>query len=388
MPGSGFWPGGHARSESPVRPAGGGFLFGAGRTPPGSPPLPGRSALLLAAATRWVRIERTINDLDVDGLRVLVRADLTVPLDGTRITDDTRIRASLPTLNALISRGARVIVCAHLGRPGGKPDPAYSLAPVAARLGELLGGPVVLAADTIGPYALAAVAAVLPGGVVMLENLRFNPGESSKDDAVRGAFADRLAALADVYVCDGFGVVHRKHASVYDVPLRLPHAAGYLVAAETAALDRLTGDIQRPYVVVLGGAKVADKIGVVGKLITRADTTLIGGGMGFTLLAAQGYPVGASQVEDGQIETVRGYLDQAGRGGGDIVLPADIVVAAGRGAGAPRQVGGVGVCPRAPSPPRFLPPAAPRGRRRPSGTGPWACPRRRPTRLAPGRSPR
>ena len=281
---------------------------------------------------------RTINDLDVDGLRVLVRADLNVPLDGTRITDDTRIRASLPTLNALISRGARVIVCAHLGRPGGKPDPAYSLAPVAARLGELLGGPVVLAADTIGPYALAAVAAVLPGGVVMLENLRFNPGESSKDDAVRGAFADRLAALADVYVCDGFGVVHRKHASVYDVPLRLPHAAGYLVAAETAALDRLTGDIQRPYVVVLGGAKVADKIGVVGKLITRADTTLIGGAMAFTFLAAQGYPVGASQVEDGQIETVRGYLDQAGRGGGDIVLPADIVVAAGRGADAPRKV--------------------------------------------------
>jgi phosphoglycerate kinase len=281
---------------------------------------------------------RTINDLDVDGLRVLVRADLNVPLDGTRITDDTRIRASLPTLNALISRGARVIVCAHLGRPGGKPDPAYSLAPVAARLGELLGGPVVLAADTIGPYALAAVAAVLPGGVVMLENLRFNPGETSKDDAVRGAFADRLAALADVYVCDGFGVVHRKHASVYDVPLRLPHAAGYLVAAETAALDRLTGDIQRPYVVVLGGAKVADKIGVVGKLITRADTTLIGGAMAFTFLAAQGYPVGASQVEDGQIETVRGYLDQAGRGGGDIVLPADIVVAAGRGADAPRKV--------------------------------------------------
>ena len=281
---------------------------------------------------------RTINDLDVDGLRVLVRADLNVPLDGTRITDDTRIRASLPTLNALISRGARVIVCAHLGRPGGKPDPAYSLAPVAARLGELLGGPVVLAADTIGPYALAAVAAVLPGGVVMLENLRFNPGETSKDDAVRGAFADRLAALADVYVCDGFGVVHRKHASVYDVPLRLPHAAGYLVAAETAALDRLTGDIQRPYVVVLGGAKVADKIGVVGKLITRADTTLIGGAMAFTFLAAQGYPVGASQVEDGQVETVRGYLDQAGRGGGDIVLPADIVVAAGRGADAPRKV--------------------------------------------------
>src|ERR1017187_740474 len=206
MPGSGFWPGGHARSESPVRPAEGAFLCGPGRTQPGSPPLPGRSALLLAAATRWGRIMRTINDLDVDGLRVLVRADLNVPLDGTRITDDTRIRASLPTLNALISRGARVIVCAHLGRPGGKPDPAYSLAPVAARLGELLGG----------PDALAAVAAVLPGGVVMLENLRFNPGETSKDDAVRGAFADRLAALADVYVCDGFGVVHRKHASVYD----------------------------------------------------------------------------------------------------------------------------------------------------------------------------
>jgi phosphoglycerate kinase len=281
---------------------------------------------------------RTIDDLDVAGLRVLVRADMNVPLDGTRITDDGRIRASLPTLRALLARGARVVVCAHLGRPGGEPDPRYSLAPVAARLAELLGCQVVLAADTVGPAAHAAVAALRPGAVVMLENLRFNAGETSKDDAARWAFAGQLAALADVYVADGFGVVHRKHASVYEIAMRLPHAAGYLLAAETAALGRLAFSIERPYVVVIGGAKIADKLPMVGSLLDNADQILIGGAMAFTFLAARGYPVGSSLVEPGQIDTVRGYLDSAQRDGAEIVLPADIVVAPNRAADAPRTV--------------------------------------------------
>ena len=217
---------------------------------------------------------KTIDDLPVAGQRVLVRDDLNVPVDGGRVSDDGRIRAALATLTALLDRGAGVIVCAHLGRPKGEPDPRYSLAPVAARLSELLGRPVPLAADTVGPAAQAAVAALRPGGLVMLENLRFEEGETSKDDALRGAFADRLAALADQYVSDGFGAVHRKHASVWDVALRLPHAAGYLVQAEVAALSRLTADIRHPYVVVLGGAKVADKFEAIGSLISAADRIL------------------------------------------------------------------------------------------------------------------
>jgi phosphoglycerate kinase len=281
---------------------------------------------------------KTIDDIAVEGRRVLVRADLNVPLDGGHVADDARIQASVPTLTALTARDARVVVCAHLGRPGGKPDPAYSLAPVAARLGELLGRPVELAADTAGPAARAAVAPVRPGGVVMLENLRFNAEETSKDDAVRGAFADQLAALADRYVSDGFGVLHRKHASVYDVPMRLPHAAGCLVQAEVAALSRLTGDIRRPYAVVLGGAKVADKLGTVGSLIDRADRILIGGAMAFTFLAAQGYKIGTSRVETGQLDAVRGYLDKAARAGTEIVLPTDVVVAAEPAVDTPREV--------------------------------------------------
>ena len=269
---------------------------------------------------------KTIDDLAVDGLRVLVRADLNVPLDGGRIADDGRIRASLPTLTALTTRGARVIVCAHLGRPGGKPDPAYSLTPVAARLGELLGRPVELAADTTGPDARAAVAALRPGGVVMLENLRFNAPETSKDDVQRGRFADQLAGLADLYVSDGFGAVHRKHASVYDVALRLPHAAGYLVRAEVAALSRLTADIRRPYVVVLGGAKVADKFDAFGSLITGADRILVGGAMAFPFLAAQGDKVGTSLFEASQVDAAASYLERASLG--QIELPSDIVVAA------------------------------------------------------------
>ncbi len=275
---------------------------------------------------------KTIDDFEVAGLRVLVRADLNVPLDGGRVADDGRIRASLPTLTALTTRDAKVIVCAHLGRPGGKPDPRYSLAPVAVRLGELLGDRVDLAADLTA--ARAAVAALRPGGLVMLENLRFNAAETSKDDVQRGLFADQLAELADLYVADGFGAVHRKHASVYDVALRLPHAAGYLVQAEVAALSRLTADIRRPYVVVLGGAKVADKFDAIGSLITTADRILIGGAMAFPFLAAHGGKVGTSLLEAGQVDAAGGYLDRAAPG--QIELPSDVIAAAQRTA--PGQV--------------------------------------------------
>lgn len=209
---------------------------------------------------------------------------------------------------------------------------------MAGRLGELAGHPVGLAADTAGAAARAAVADLPPGGLVMVENLRFNEGETSKDDTLRGAFADQLAALADVYVSDGFGVLHRKHASVYDIATRLPHAAGYLVQAEVSALSRLTGDISRPYAVVLGGAKVADKIGAVDRLITLADRILIGGAMAFTFLAAKGYKVGTSLVEADQVDTVHGYLEQAAQAGTEIVLPVDVVVAARRASGAPAEV--------------------------------------------------
>ncbi len=280
---------------------------------------------------------KTIDDLDVRGRRVLVRADLNVPLDGSRITDDGKIRACIPTLNALLGRDGAVVVCSHLGRPAGAPDPAYSLAPVAARLGQLLGHPVAMAADTVGPAARSAAAALAPGEVLMLENLRFNPGETSKDDAIRGAFADQLASLAELYVGDGFGCVHRRHASVCDVPARLPHAAGYLIQAETAALQRLTGDIARPYVVVLGGAKVADKFPVVGSLIGLADRILIGGGMAFPFLAAEGHGTGLSLLE-GSPDTARVYLDQAARSGVELVLPPDLVVAVGRDDTAPPEV--------------------------------------------------
>ena len=277
---------------------------------------------------------KTIDDVEVTGLRVLVRADLNVPLDGGQVADDGRIRASLPTLTALTTRGAKVIVCAHLGRPGGKPDPTYSLAPVAARLGELLGDRVELAADVTA--ARAAIAALRPGGLVMLENLRFNAAETSKDDVQRGLFADQLAELADLYVADGFGAVHRKHASVYDVALRLPHVAGYLVQAEVAALSRLTADIRRPYVVVLGGAKVADKFDAIGSLITTADRILIGGAMAFPFLAARGGKEGTSLLEAGRIDTAGGYLDRAAPG--QIELPSDVIAAAEPAADTPHEV--------------------------------------------------
>ena len=281
---------------------------------------------------------RTIDDFAVAGQRVLVRDDLNVPLDGTRITDDGRIRGALPTLTALLDHGAEVIICAHLGRPAGKADPKYSLAPVAARLGELLGRPVKLAADVTGPSAQAAVSALRPGGLVMLENLRFDARETSKDDTQRGLFADELAALADLYVSDGFGVVHRKQASVYDIALRLPHAAGYLVRAEVAALRRLTADIRRPYVVVLGGAKVEDKLEAVDDLIGVADRILIGGAMAFPFLVAQGHKVGTSLLVADQVDPACGYLDRAAQARAEIVLPPDLVVAAGCDADAPHEV--------------------------------------------------
>ncbi|GAA3832080.1 phosphoglycerate kinase [Nocardioides panacisoli] len=264
---------------------------------------------------------------EVSGKRVLVRSDLNVPLDGTTITDDGRIRASVPTIKALADAGARVVVTAHLGRPKGAPDPAYSLAPVASRLSELLGQEVAFATDTVGDSAKAVVGALEDGQVALLENVRFNAGETSKNDAERGAFADQLAALADAFVSDGFGVVHRKQASVYDVAQRLPHAMGALVKTEVDVLRRLTVDPERPYVVVLGGSKVSDKLGVIDNLLGKADRLLIGGGMVFTFLKAQGHEVGNSLLEEDQVQTCLDYLARAQETGVDIVLPTDVVVA-------------------------------------------------------------
>lgn len=267
---------------------------------------------------------------DLRGKRVLVRSDLNVPLDQvagtTVITDDGRIRASVPTIKQLSDAGARVVVTAHLGRPDGAPDPAYSLAPVAARLGELLGREVAFATDTVGESAADTVAALTDGDVAVLENVRFNKGETSKDDDVRASFAGQLAQLADAFVSDGFGVVHRKQASVYDVALRLPSAMGGLVATEIDVLRRLTVDPERPYVVVLGGSKVSDKLGVIDNLLEKADKLLIGGGMVFTFLKAQGHEVGKSLLEEDQLETCLRYLTEATERGVEIVLPTDIVV--------------------------------------------------------------
>jgi phosphoglycerate kinase len=271
---------------------------------------------------------KTIKDLgDLRGKRVLVRSDFNVPLDGTTITDDGRVRASLPTLRTLLDAGARVIVMAHLGRPKGVPAAKYSLAPVAARLSELLGQPVALADDLVGPSARATAAALKDGEIALLENIRFDPRETSKVDAEREAFAGELAKLGDAYVSDGFGVVHRKQASVYDIAKILPSAVGGLVLTEVKALSRATNNPERPYVVVLGGSKVSDKLGVISNLLTKADRLLIGGGMAYTFLAAKGYQVGTSLLEANQIETVKGYLAQAEKAGVEIVLPTDVVVA-------------------------------------------------------------
>jgi phosphoglycerate kinase len=277
------------------------------------------------------RAENGIESLgELRGKRVLVRSDLNVPLDGPAdnrtITDDGRIRASVPTISRLAEGGARVVVVAHLGRPKGKPDPAYSLAPVAERLGELLDRKVAFATDTVGESASATVEALADGEVVVLENVRFNSGETSAEDEVRAAFAAELAKLADAFVSDGFGVVHRKQASVYDIALRLPHAMGNLVAEELDVLRRLTADPERPYVVVLGGSKVSDKLGVIDNLLTTADKLLIGGGMVFTFLAARGLEVGKSLLEEDQVQICRDYLERAGETGVEIVLPTDVVV--------------------------------------------------------------
>ena len=280
---------------------------------------------------------KSIEDLAVGGRRVLLRADLNVPLDladpaNPRITDDGRIRASLPTIEKLLSRGARVIVVAHLGRPKGagfaeRAAAGPSLRPVAARLGELLGKPVAFAADVVGPDAARVVAGLGDGDIALLENVRYEPAETSKDDAVRGEFASQLALFGDLYVGDGFGAVHRKHASVYDVPQRLPHAAGDLVLAEVEVLSRLTSSPERPYVVVLGGAKPSDKLAVIANLLDRADRILIGGGMAYTFLAAQGYEVGSSLLEADKIEQVKEVMADAERHGVALVLPPDIVAA-------------------------------------------------------------
>ncbi|MFF5341149.1 phosphoglycerate kinase [Streptomyces althioticus] len=273
---------------------------------------------------------KTIDELlseGVAGKRVFVRADLNVPLDGTAITDDGRIRAVVPTVRALADAGARVVVASHLGRPKGAPDPAFSLAPAATRLGELLGAGVTFATDTVGESASSTVAGLADGQVAVVENLRFNAGETSKDDAERGAFADQLAALADVYVGDGFGAVHRKHASVFDLPARLPHYAGYLIATEVGVLRKLTDDVKRPYVVALGGAKVSDKLAVIDQLLGKADRILIGGGMAYTFLKAKGYEVGSSLLQEDQVPAVQEYLERAEKSGVELVLPVDTLVA-------------------------------------------------------------
>ncbi|KNX39324.1 phosphoglycerate kinase [Luteipulveratus halotolerans] len=289
---------------------------------------------------------RTIDDLgDLKGKTVLLRSDLNVPLDDQgSITDDGRVRASVPTIKVLTERGARVVVCAHLGRPKGKPEDKYSLKPVADRLGELLGSPVAFAQDTVGESARSVVDALEDGQVALLENLRFNEGETAKSADDRAEFADQLASLADVFVSDGFGVVHREQASVYDVAERLPQAAGGLVLAEVEVLQQLTKP-RRPYAVVLGGAKVSDKLGVIENLLKEADMLLIGGGMAFTFLKAQGYEVGKSLLEQDQVSTVKGYLAEAENHGVDIVLPVDVVAATEFSADADHEVVGVDAIP-------------------------------------------
>ena len=282
---------------------------------------------------------RTLADLpDLKSKRVIVRCDLNVPLDGSRITDDGRIIASLPTLNYLLGLGAKVIVISHLGRPDGAPVSKYSLEPVANRLGELLDTSVTFSSTTVGEEAVEKVSNLEDGQVLVLENLRFNPGETAKDEAERLVFAKELASLGDFFVSDGFGVVHRKQASVYELPGLLPSTAGFLIQKELEVLTRLTQTPERPYAVVLGGSKVSDKLGVIDHLLPHVNQLLIGGGMVFTFLAALGHKVGSSLLEVDQIETVRGYLKRAEELGVEVVLPTDIVVASKFGADAEVQI--------------------------------------------------
>ena len=277
---------------------------------------------------------KTLKDLgDLKGKRVLVRADFNVPLDGTTITDDGRIKAALPTIKTLREEGAKVILMAHLGRPKGKVVPELSLAPVAARLGELLGTNVPLAKDTYGEDAQAKVAAMNDGDVVLLENVRFNPEETSKDADERAAYAKKIAALGEAFVSDGFGVVHRAQGSNYDVAADLSAAAGLLVEKEVKALSKATENPERPFTVVLGGSKVSDKLGVIENLLDKANRLVIGGGMVFTFLKAKGYEVGTSLLEEDQLEKVKGYIETAEKNGVELVLPTDVVVNAGFPAG-------------------------------------------------------
>jgi len=289
---------------------------------------------------------QNIDDLDVSGRRVLVRSDLNVPFDKSGsgvITDDGRIRASLPVISKLAERGAKVVVMAHLGRPKGgdfaeRAAGGPSLRPVAERLAELLGAPVAFATDLVGPSATATVAGLADGDVALLENVRFEPAETSKDDVERTVLASAIARLGDLYVGDGFGVVHRKQASVYDLPALLPNAAGDLITAEVSVLRRLTEDPARPYVVVLGGSKVSDKLGVIGNLLGLADRVLIGGGMTYTFLAALGHEVGTSLLEADQIDSCQAVLAEAAERGVELVLPTDIVAAPRFAADAPASV--------------------------------------------------
>ncbi len=280
----------------------------------------------------------TLNELDVQGKRVFLRCDLNVPLKEGKITDDGRIRASLPTINALLEKGASLVIAAHLGRPKGEAKPELSLAPIALRLSELLGKPVKFAGAITGSDVTAAAEALATGEVLLLENIRFSAAETSKEESERAAFAAELATLADVYVGDGFGAVHRKHASVFDLPKLLPHAAGTLVAAEVEVLKKLTTEPARPYGVVLGGAKVSDKLGVISNLLGKVDVMAIGGGMVFTFLAAQGHEIGKSLVEAEMLDTVRGLIKEASDKGVRLVLPTDIVVAPAFAADSPATI--------------------------------------------------
>lgn len=278
------------------------------------------------AAAGGEEVMQSVDSLNVTGRRILLRADLNVPLRGTQVADGGRIRACLPTITALLNRGAAVVICSHLGRPAVEYDPAWSMAPVAKCLSRMLRRPVPLAADVAGPSARAAAASLQPGGVILLENLRFDPRETSQDPAERVALARQLAGLADAYVGDGFGVLHRRHASVCETAGMLPHAGGYLVQAEVAALQRLTGDIRRPYTLVIGGAKVADKLPVVSNLLKTADEILVGGALALAFLAALGRPAGRA-IGEGSVGLARDCLDRAGR---KLILPTDITTAASR----------------------------------------------------------
>jgi phosphoglycerate kinase len=280
----------------------------------------------------------TLNELDVQGKRVFLRCDLNVPLKEGKITDDGRIRASLPTINALLAKGASLVIAAHLGRPKGEAKPELSLAPIAVRLSELLGKPVQFAGAITGSDVTAAAQGLAAGEILLLENIRFSAAETSKEESERAAFAAELATLADIYVGDGFGAVHRKHASVFDLPKLLPHAAGTLVAAEVEVLKKLTTEPARPYGVVLGGAKVSDKLGVISNLLGKVDVMAIGGGMVFTFLAAQGHEIGKSLVEAEMLDTVRGLIQEASDKGVRLVLPTDIVVAPAFAADSPATI--------------------------------------------------